>query len=144
MAVLAGCAGTHTDLPTRPLPPPSSSTSDGGSPDPSPSGSPSGSPSDGLPPARNGSDLSACYNARCEVRLADGDTIGFAPRFAVGTMRFAIGADGMTATAGYPDAGGGMQSSVGRGGEMVMNGIRIQVEAIAGSAAVVEISPSST
>lgn len=139
-ALLSGCGSAPTDqsppaADTDPLTPSESSA-------PSPSGTPTAAP---LPEAADGTDLTACADADCEVVVEEGDE--FAMDGSYGVEQFtveSVGADGLsmagegpgTMVSGHvpaPPPGGNDHP------QFVMNGFSITVVALEGSTAVMRL-----
>lgn len=80
LPVLAGCGSDDPDAgPTRSPTPAARSSSASPSPSPSPTG-----PT--LPPAADGTDVSACYDGSCEVRVRAPKNIPMAPKTGIARL----------------------------------------------------------
>lgn len=123
-------------------PPPSASPSS-----PSPSSSPSASPSPSptvtpLPKARNGTDLRACRDAKCEVLVKDGQRIRLADKWGLLPIDVTV-EDGSVTFHAYTPSGMRLtmaKQTPDQGGPSTVNEVSFEVVAVKGKKAVIKIS----
>ncbi|MFE3261562.1 hypothetical protein ACFXPS_34985 [Nocardia sp. NPDC059091] len=99
----------------------------------------SNQPSDGLPTASNGTDLGACSNGNCEVRV-DGPTTIPVPGFSrINSVRIGQISPG-SVTASTTVFGLPVSGSTGVGGTIFLNGLTVKIVAVQGNSAVLRLS----
>lgn len=139
VAVMALCAGCGTETGGSAVPAGSGSTAGETTVAKATSSKASNQPSDGLPVAANGTDLSACANGNCEVRV-DGPTTIPVPGFSrINNVRIEQIIPGMV-TASTTVFGLPVFSSTAVGGTIALNGLNVKIVAVHGNSAVLRLS----
>ncbi|MGV9667036.1 hypothetical protein ACWDUL_31790 [Nocardia niigatensis] len=139
VAVVALCAGCGTETGGSAVPAGAGSTAGETTVAKTTSSKESQQPSDGLPAAANGTDLGACSNGNCEVRVDGPTTIpvpGFSRISSVKIGQISPGAvTASTTVFGLPVSG-----STGVGGTIFLNGLTVKIVAVHGNSAVLRLS----
>jgi hypothetical protein len=140
--LLTGCGGPGSDddssaTSAATTPPARASTGTTSSAAPSPSAS----TNPALPEPADGTDLTACADGRCEVRVRAGDTITFigdnVDLKSLTVVRIADNA--LTHSAAGPP-GYTFSGSMSASGTSVVNGLRVKIVAVDGDRAVIRLS----
>ncbi|MFI6501625.1 hypothetical protein [Nonomuraea typhae] len=142
-AVLVGCgSGTKEAAapPATATPVPSQITqTTQTTPSPSPSLAPKPKP---LPRAKDGKNLRACRDARCEVLISDGQTLTLSPEWGLAPFKVTVEDDSVSF---YGSALDGTQISMSeqtpdQGGPSKINDVTFRVVAVRGKKAVIKIN----
>ncbi|WP_163509408.1 hypothetical protein [Fodinicola acaciae] len=115
------------------------------SPSATPSATPSASPSQAPTVAADGTNVRACYDGNCEIRVSGSLRIPLQPRFHVRRLSVSASGDQVVVTSELDgDGGGGSQCSIGGGGEcsFSFNGPTITVQAwpVSGGGSILRIT----
>ncbi|QKG26348.1 hypothetical protein [Actinomadura verrucosospora] len=105
--------------------------------------SPSPSPSrTGLPHPKDGHDLSACRDARCEVVVSSGDRLVLAPKYRIGPVRINVahGSVDFRSTSADGFQTEFLDQTPDQGGPSTFNEVDFAVTAVQGKKAVIKLT----